>query len=164
MTKTLRIAALLFLAHAAVAQQASLADWISTAEERVVGVAEAMPEAKYSFAPTNGEFKGVRTFAEQLKHVAANNYAMAAHIEGRKPAPDEASEEGPASVKTKDEIVSYIKGSFGALHKAMTRPNTANEKHDATWFAVDVVAHSCNHYGQLVEYLRMNGIVPPASR
>ena len=164
MMKTLRIAALVFLAHAAAAQRASLDEWISTAEERVVGVAEAMPEATYSFAPTNGEFKGVRTFAEQLKHVAANNYAMAAHIEGRKPAPEEANEEGPASVKTKDEIVAYLKGSFAALHKALTHPNTAGEKHDVTWFAVDAVAHSTNHYGQLVEYLRMNGIVPPASR
>src|ERR1051325_7605597 len=160
MMKTLRIAALIFLAHAALAQQSSIDDWIYTAEERIVPAADAMPEAKYSYAP----FKGVRTFAEQLKHLAANNYAMAAHIEGRKPRADEANEEGPASVKTKSEILAYLEGSFAALHKAVAAPNTAGEKHDATWYAIDAVAHSFNHYGQIVEYLRMNGIVPPASR
>ncbi len=164
MTKTLRIAALVFLAHAAVAQQASVSDWIANTEEHLVAAADAMPEQKYSFAPSNGEFKGVRTFAGQVKHLAANNYAMAAHIEGRKPSADESSEEGPASVKTKAEILAYLKGSFAALRKALASPNTAGEKHDATWFAIDAVAHSFNHYGQIVEYLRMNGIVPPASR
>ena len=162
--KTVRIAALLFLAQVAAAQQSSIDEWIAEAETHVVPAADAMPEAKYSFAPVHGKFRGVRTFAEQVKHLAANNYAMAAHIEGRKPSADEASEEGPASVKTKAEILAYLKGSFAALHKAIAQPNTANEKHDATWYGVDAVAHSFNHYGQIVEYLRMNGIVPPASR
>src|SRR5438270_233390 len=77
----------------------SLDEWITNTEKHLVDVAEAMPEEKYGFAPTNGEFTGVRTFAEQVKHLAANNYGMSARIEGRKPAPDQLNETGPASVK-----------------------------------------------------------------
>jgi uncharacterized damage-inducible protein DinB len=69
----------------------------------------------------------------------------------------------------------YVKGSFAALHRAMTAINAGNILEPITasaglrqttrlQLAVDVVAHSSNHYGQMVEYLRMNGIVPPASR
>src|SRR5438477_848641 len=175
MMKTARIVALLILANAALAQRQparqSLDEWITNTEKHLVDLAEAMPEEKYGFAPTNGEFTGVRTFAEQVKHLAANNYGMSARIEGRKPAPDQLNEVGPASVKTKAEIIEYLKGSFAALHKAVASIDdkkattvVSGEKHDPIWFAVDAVAHSFNHYGQLVEYLRMNGIVPPDSR
>jgi uncharacterized damage-inducible protein DinB len=175
MMKTARIVALLVLANAALAQRQparqSLDEWITNTEKHLIDLAEAMPEEKYSFAPTNGEFTGVRTFAEQVKHLAANNYGMSARIEGRKPSPDQLDETGPASVKTKAAIVEYLKGSFAALHKAVAALDDKRativvngEKHDPIWFAVDAVAHSFNHYGQLVEYLRMNGIVPPDSR
>jgi uncharacterized damage-inducible protein DinB len=130
-----------------------------------------MPEEKYSFAPANGEFAGVRTFAQQVKHIAANNYGMSTRIEGKKPSADQLSESGPESVKTKAEIMAYLKGSFTALHKAVATLDDATattivkgDKHTPIWFVVDAVAHSFNHYGQIVEYLRMNGIVPPASR
>jgi hypothetical protein len=149
----------------------ALDEWISTAEKSVVEVAEAMPEEKYSFAPANGEFTGVRTFAEQVKHLAANNYGMSARIKGKKPAADQLRESGPESVKTKAEIMAYLRGSFAALHKAVASMDDVtagtvvkSDRHNPIWFAVDAVAHSFNHYGQLVEYLRMNGIVPPASR
>ncbi len=149
--------------------------WVTNAEAHLTAVADAMPETKYFFAPTNGEFRGVRTFAQQLKHLAANNYAMAAKILGRKPAADQDSEEGPESVRTKAEIMSYLQGSFAALHKAVATIDPTNEvspipgasatpQNTRLALAVDAVAHSFNHYGQLVEYLRMNGIVPPASR
>src|ERR1700685_4146541 len=69
--------------------------WITVTEERVVEAADAMPAEKYSFAPTNGEFAGVRTFAQQVKHLAANNYRMAAYIVGQKPTLDQESEIGP---------------------------------------------------------------------
>ena len=78
-----------------------------------------MPEEKYSFASANGEFAGVRTFAEQVKHLAADNYWMSARIEGRKPTPDQLNESGPESVRTKEEITQYLRGSFVALHKAV---------------------------------------------
>jgi len=149
--------------------------WVTNAEAHLTAVADAMPEAKYSFAPTNGEFHGVRTFAQQLKHLAANNYAMAAKILGTKAAADQDREEGPESVRTKAEITSYLQGSFAALHKAVATIDATNEvapipgtsaatQNTRLGLAVDAVAHSFNHYGQLVEYLRMNGIVPPASR
>jgi uncharacterized damage-inducible protein DinB len=149
--------------------------WITTTEGNVIQAADAMPEEKYSFAPTNGEFTGVRTFAQQIKHLAANNYRMAAYILGQKPMPDEDLETGPDAVQSKAQIMEYVKGSFAALHRAMTAINERNMLEPLATFpsplqktrlqlAEDVVAHSFNHYGQMVEYLRMNGIVPPASR
>jgi uncharacterized damage-inducible protein DinB len=149
----------------------TLDEWITTAEKHLVDAAAAMPEEKYGFAPTSGEFAGVRTFGEQIKHAAAANYGLAARASGETPNAEQSSETGPQSVKTKAEILSYLKGSFAALHRAAatlddTRAATVvkGEKHVPAWFIIDAIAHSFNHYGQIVEYLRMNGIVPPASR
>jgi hypothetical protein len=91
--------------------------WITNTENRLVPVANVMPEDKYSFEPSNGEFKNVRTFAEQLKHLAANNDRQATMILGDKPTAGQINEQGPDSVKTKAKIVDYLKGSFAALHK-----------------------------------------------
>src|SRR5438270_7331736 len=108
MMKTAGIVAFLILTNVALAQHQparhSLDEWITNTEKHVIDLADAMPAEKYSFAPVNGEFTGVRTFAEQVKHLAANNYGMSARIEGRKLTADQATEEGPASVKTKAEI------------------------------------------------------------
>src|SRR5690242_4565382 len=93
--------------------------WISVTEDEVMGVADAMPPEKYDFAPAAGEFTGVRTFGEQLKHLAANNYRMAAYIMGRKPSPEMENETGPDSVRSKDQVVAYARGSFAELHRAM---------------------------------------------
>ena len=153
----------------------SLDFWISSAENDVVGAADAMPEEKYSFAPTAGEFNGVRTFAQQVKHLAANNYRMAAKMNGQTPTPEQEAETGPETVIAKAQIVDYLKGSFTALHRAVamvTRKNMLEAlasrrppgQNNRLQFAIDAVAHSYDHYGQIVEYLRMNGIVPPASR
>lgn len=147
---------------------------LSIVESEFVSAAEAMPEEKYSFAPAAGEFKGVRTFAEQVKHVAAANYLFFGAILGEKP-PAEAGEKGPDSVKTKDQIVKYLRDSFALGHRAIatitadnvvtplkTPPNPMLN----TPLALASIGcwHSFDHYGQMVEYLRMNGIVPPASR
>jgi uncharacterized damage-inducible protein DinB len=148
---------------------------VNNAEHELVPAAEAMPEDKFGFAPTSGEFKGVRTFAEQIKHVAAVNYIYGAAILTEKPPVDVGDESGPASVKTKAEIISYLKDSFAYVYKAI---QTINEKNlvapvkspfgegsvTRLGVATSVGAHCFNHYGQMVEYLRMNGIVPPASR
>src|SRR5437899_12340571 len=99
--------------------------YIANVEGEFVPAAEAMPEDKYSFAPTNGEFKGVRTFAQQVKHVAAVNYLIAAAILGEKPQGDTGDESGPASVQSKADIVKYLKDSFVYVHKAI---QTINEK------------------------------------
>ena len=147
--------------------------WVINTEKHLVPVAEAMPEEKYSFAPSAGEFKGVRTFAQQVKHLAANNYAMAAFIRGEKLSPEMKNERGPDAVKSKAEIIEYLRGSFATLHEAvgtindknLTEPlNTGMSQNTRPQLVIDAVAHSFNHYGQLVEYLRMNGIVPPDSR
>jgi hypothetical protein len=151
---------------------------VANAEREIVPAADAMPEDKYSFAPASGAFQGVRTFAEQVKHLAAANYQLGARILGEKPPAGTVgtkSETAPDSVKTKAEILEHLKGSFAYLHKAV---GTIDEKNavepiqgaSGTWqktrlgLAVDAIAHSYDHYGQMVEYLRMNGIVPPASR
>lgn len=149
-------------------------EWVTKTEQLVVPAAEAMPEEKYSFAPTNGEFVGVRTFAEQVTHLAAGNYQLGAHVLGEQPPHDEHGEKAPATVKTKREVLEYLKGSFAYLHRAAATIDDKNAADIVEWsgrergtlvgLIIDAVAHSQNHYGQMVEYLRMNGIVPPASR
>lgn len=148
---------------------------VAGAEREFVPAAEAMPEDKYGFAPTNGEFKGVRTFAQQVKHVAAANYMIGSAVLGQKPPVELGGENGPDSLKTKDEIVKFAKDSFEYLHKAAASVNAQNEagaiknpfgEGSATrlGMSASAVSHVMDHYGQMVEYLRMNGIIPPASR
>jgi hypothetical protein len=144
-------------------------------ENEFVSAADAMPEDKYSFAPTSGEFKGVRTFAQQVKHVAAVNYMVGAAILEEKPPVDLGSENGPDSVKTKAEIEKFLKDSFSYIHKAVGTINDGNllspikspfgqNMVTRLGLATLIVGHCFDHYGQMVEYLRMNSIVPPASR
>ena len=142
----------------------------------VLPMVMAMPEEKYGFAPTNGEFKGVRTFGQQVKHMAATNFVYASAILGEKPPVDVGEDQdGPASVKTKDEIQKYLLDSFAYVLKAV---DTIDEKNvtgpiknpfgqgTTTRLAMStlIIGHCYDHYGQMVEYLRMNGIVPPASQ
>jgi uncharacterized damage-inducible protein DinB len=148
---------------------------VTNVENDFVPAAEAMPEDKFGYAPTNGEFKGVRTFGEQIKHVAAVNYMFGAAILSEKVPVDVGDESGPESMKAKTEIISYLKESFAYVHKAIA---TINEKNlveplkspfgegsvTRLGLATSVSAHCFDHYGQMVEYLRLNGIVPPASR
>ena len=144
-------------------------------EKEFVSAADAMPEAKYSFVPTSGEFKGVRTFAQQVKHVAAVNYILGASILGEKPPVDVGGESGPDAIKTKADIVKFLKESFVYFHKAVASINEGNLLSPVKnpfgegmvtrlWLATLNVGHCFDHYGQMVEYLRMNSIVPPASR
>ncbi|MGC2475297.1 MAG: DinB family protein [Candidatus Sulfotelmatobacter sp.] len=148
---------------------------VSNLESEFVPAAEAMPEDKYGFAPTNGEFKGVRTFAQQIKHVAAVNYELGAALLEQKPPVDIGDESGPASITSKAEILKYLKDSFAYVHKAIATINESNltgtvrSPFGEGWvsrlgLASEVASHGYDHYGQMVEYLRMNGIIPPASR
>jgi uncharacterized damage-inducible protein DinB len=144
-------------------------------EREFVSAAEAMPEDKFGFAPTNGEFKGVRNFAQQIKHVAASNYQFAAAILEEAPPAAAQSEDGPETMKSKADIIKFLKDSFDYTHKAFA---TISEKNATTpikspfgqgtvtrlGMATLTVGHGFDHYGQMVEYLRMNGIIPPASR
>jgi len=148
---------------------------ITSMQQEFVPAAEAMPEAKYGFAPTNGQFKGVRTFAQQIKHVAAVNYELGAALLEQKPPVDIGDESGPASVTSKADILKYLKDSFDYVHKAIATINESNlagtvrspfgeGSVSRLGLAMAVASHGYDHYGQMVEYLRMNGIIPPASR
>ena len=86
--------------------------FVSLEETRLVALADAMPQDKYPFSPTSGEFKGVRTFAQQLKHTAADNYMLGAAILGEKPPADVGDETGPDSLRTKADVIQYVKDSF----------------------------------------------------
>ncbi len=147
-------------------------------EREFVDAADAMPEEEYNFAPTEGEFKGVRTFAQQVRHVAATNYMIGAAIlgEAKPPVDIGQGESGPESITSKADIMKFLKDSFEYMHKAISSI-TSEEKFNGTikspfgpgqttrgGMAVLEVGHCFDHYGQMVEYLRMNGIIPPASR
>jgi hypothetical protein len=141
-----------------------------------MGAAEAMPEDKYGFAPTNGEFKGVKTFAQQVKHVSAINYFLGSIILGEKPPVELGNPEmGPDNLKTKAEILKFMKESFAYSTKAIRSLTVANATKEVKnpfmegnltliGIANLISFHGMDHYGQMVEYLRMNGIIPPASR
>jgi DinB family protein len=143
----------------------------------IVSAAEAMPADKYTFVPSDGEFKGVRSFGRQLKHLAATNYILAAAALGHEPPPDAGDEMGPDSVVTKSSILVYVSGSFDALERATdaigehgTVPQASaisplrGRTLSRTSLIAESLAHAGDHYGQIVEYLRMNGVIPPASR
>src|ERR1041385_6279917 len=177
MTKLVRFAAILaLLASASLWAQSSepktiaqiLDRSVSGIEGERVPAVDAMPEDKFSFAPTAGEFKGARDFATQAKHIAHVNYLVAAGLIGEKPPVDIGEDNGPASMKSKAEIVKFLKDSFAYSHKAMatfTKKNVAaamdnpfgEGKTMRLAMAVEIVGHSFDHYGQIVEYLRMNG-------
>jgi hypothetical protein len=148
---------------------------LTNTEKQFVDAADAMPADKFDFAPTTGEFKGVRTFGQLLKHTAATNMFVAAVLTGEKL--PTSGFEGPEDVKGKDAIMKYVKDSFDAAHKAMDKlnkdsaieqlPNPFNPKGpNVTRLGMSLIflGHTNDEYGQLVEYLRMNSIVPPASR
>jgi uncharacterized damage-inducible protein DinB len=148
---------------------------LSNLEREFVPAAEALDEARFGFAPSGGEFKGVKTFAEQVRHVGSANYMFAAGIAGEKPPADLGGENGPEALKTKAEIIKYLKDSFVYAHKAFAGITGANATAaiPTPWgkgtttrldLATITVAHGFDHYGQMAVYLRMNGIIPPASR
>ena len=152
---------------------------ISIVEKEVVEAAEAMPEDKFDFSPEKlnlpgSDYKGVRTFGEQVKHVAASNYLIWSPITGEKP-PDTVNDgKGPDNMKAKAEIIKFLKDSFAFGHKSVATLNSSNLVQPITsssgrpttrlFLATFAPAHAFEHYAQNVEYLRMNGIVPPASR
>jgi uncharacterized damage-inducible protein DinB len=151
--------------------------FLKSVQTQIVPAADAMPAVKYGFVPTDGEFKGVRTFGQQVKHLAATNHILAAAALGEEPPTGAGDEMGPETVRTKAEILDYLNGSFEHLARAIdaigdknatvkSSPISPLKGTETTRLALTVEAmiHAFNHYGQMVEYLRMNGIVPPASR
>lgn len=145
-------------------------------EREMVDAAEAMPADKFDFKPDpkNGAFAESRSFKQQIGHVAANNFFFASGLTGEKLDQTEKDREnGPASLTDKDATVKYLKDSFAAAHKALdtiTKDNMLEPvelgggKTPRMSLANIFLWHGFDHYGQMALYLRMNGIVPPASR
>jgi hypothetical protein len=148
---------------------------ISTIEKQVIEIAEAMPEDKFNFSPEGlkipgSDYKGVRTFAVQVKHIASSNYFIWSPLTGEKVPESIKDGNGPENLKTKADILKFLKDSFALGHKAASTLTPQNmlqvpehSKSSRLHLAEFGVAHAYDHYGQMVEYLRMNGIVPPAS-
>ncbi|MGH9637870.1 MAG: DinB family protein [Candidatus Angelobacter sp.] len=158
---------------------ASLVDrQVSQYEKNVVEAAEAMPADKFDFSPASlnipgAAYKDVRTFAQLIKHTAAANYRLWTNITGEKMPENIKGPNGPDELKTKAEIIQFLKDSFAVGHRAAKTITAQNALEEIQWFrgtaprlfvASAVVIHAADEYGQMVEYLRMNGVVPPASR
>lgn len=157
---------------APVAPADSLNALLNLMQSEVLGAAQAMPPEKYDFAPpaTYGTFTGVRTFGQQVKHLAEANYEF---FQGWG-IPGAVDTKTIEALKTKDDIVKALQDSYVFAHAAISSITPDNAymsvqgppqwKPTRTSMATFCLAHSMDHYGQMVEYLRMNGIIPPASR
>ena len=158
-------------------ERRALESLMKIVEKEIISTVDAMPADKFGFAPTDGEFKGVRTFGQMVKHFSATNHILAAAALGEEPPADAGDESGPENVRTKAEILAYLKGSFAHLDKAVeaigrtdipvnASPISPLKRGEVTRLALitETLLHAYDHYGQMVEYLRMNGVVPPASR
>jgi uncharacterized damage-inducible protein DinB len=151
----------------------SMAWTLGFAEKGFLSVAEAMPEDKYGYIPTGGNFEGVRSFGEQVKHVACAQFAFFNEIEGKTP-PDACERGGPSTAKTKAELLKYLQDSFDYGNKVLATitPANANDRVEGRYagpntklgIAATALWHLTDHYGQLVVYLRLNGIVPPVTQ
>ena len=150
---------------------------LSLLDGEMTGVVKAMPGDKFSFAPSGSTFRsseakftGVRTFAQEVTHVIGANYYFYSAISGTKPDVDMKK---LSAMTNKDEIVSALAASFAFAHQAIatiTPENAfvtikgANGINTRATLASFGVAHGYDHYGQMVEYLRMNGVLPPGSK
>jgi uncharacterized damage-inducible protein DinB len=152
---------------------ATVGQWFSMIERSFVGLADAMPAERYGFKPATGEFANVRTFGEQVKHVACSNFGFFNQIEKKEPPPSCATG-GPSSAVTKAELMTYVRESFEYAQRVLGTMTPANALEPVNGpyggpstrlgIATLAVWHASDHYGQLVVYLRMNGIPPPASQ
>ena len=152
----------------------SFDDGLSNFEKQLMGLVKAMPADKYDFAPSAAifvpaektEYAGVRTFGAMVLHIAEANYYYGSALSGTKPDIDTKAME---TLKGKEKIVAALEASFAFAHKAIGTLTTANAFESVRGtgtrasLAGGVIAHGFDHYGQLCEYVRMNGIVPPAS-
>lgn len=144
-------------------------EMLNDLQKEFTSAAEAMPADKYSFAPPSAQgakFDGVRTFAQEVTHVAQANYYYGSAVGKMKPDIDVKT---LGTLTDKTQILAALAASFAYVHKAiatLTPQNAFESVHGESTRAAlagGVVAHAFDHYGQMVEYLRMNGIVPPAS-
>jgi len=154
-------------------------DWLlKLYEDQIMSAANAMPAEKYGFAPSQAIFaesqkvdfaspKPVNTFGQTVAHIAQANYSFFTAFGGAKPDVDV---KGMGNLTSKDDAVKALAGSFAYAHKQLATMTAADAfaslrgDQTKTSIAAFAIAHMCDHYGQMVEYLRMNGIVPPASQ
>ncbi len=156
---------------------AALNVMLTVYEHDAMGVVKTMPAEKYGFAPSSAifapgqgaEFATVRTFAQQVAHVAQANYYFFSLVSGQKP---DADVKAIGSMTKKDDLVAAFAGSIAFGHKALHSITAANAfdtikgadgMNTRATLAAFAVAHGYDHYGQMAEYLRMNGLVPPSS-
>ena len=138
---------------------------VNTIEREVLALAQKMPADKYNFAPATGTppagtFDGVRTFALQVRHIATVMYQFSSTILGEKaPVDIGATDNGPDSLQTKDQIIAYFQGAIAFTHKAMKSITPENQGTKAGTAAF-IGLHSYDHYGQMVVYARLNGVTP----
>ena len=140
-------------------------------ERDFISAAHAMPEEKYSFAPPQGEFKGARSFAEHVRHVACSNFAFFKEFSGMQTDADEDCSRNGKPRKTKAEIMHYLRDSFHFADQAIAVLNTENalDKVEgrygapSTKLGITIVAvwHTSDHYGQIVESCRSPKFSPP---
>jgi hypothetical protein len=153
--------------------EGSVAHTLDFVEGQFLSIAEAMPESKYSFIPTAGNFNDARSFGEQVKHVACSHLAFFNQMEGKTP-PAECEKGGPSKAVTKAELIQYLRDSFDYGNRVLAAMDDRNAltRVDGRYagpntrlgMSITAVWHITDHYGQLVEYLRMNAIVPPATQ
>jgi hypothetical protein len=151
-------------------------------EYEVRSAAEAMPTDKYNFRAAEGLFQGakapfgpgdVRTFAELVKHIACSNFAFADELDAKEPPPD-CDKGGPSPAKSRAELLGYLRDSFAAVKHSLGAISAKNmfDPIEGPYagptirlnLASVIIWHAADHYGQMTVYLRLNGIVPPASR
>jgi len=151
---------------------------LNVIEGEMMSAVKAMPADKFDFAPSQAifvpgqktEFVTVRTFAQQATHVAEANYFFYSIVSGLTPDRDP---KAILKLTNKEDVVAALAGSFAFAHKAIATLTPANAfeviKSPEPGFQTRAtlasfgISHCWDHYGQMVEYLRMNGIVPPAS-
>ncbi len=151
---------------------------VTRLESQVVGLAEAMPENKFDFTPEklalkDSDFQGVRSFAAQVRHVAADNFAIWAPLTGKPVPAGTDAPNGPAAMTSRAEILRFLRESFEFAHQAAAQLTSQNalETVDFRGRAVTRISivslgltHPMDHYGQMVVYLRLCGLTPPGSR
>jgi uncharacterized damage-inducible protein DinB len=131
----------------------------SNMQDKIVKAADAMPESKYSYRPT----KDVRSFGEIVTHVADISYILCSNVKG------EATPATATAKGSKAEIKAYLKGAFDYCDGVYSGFTDAHLNDPANFFGVktnkmfiltQVGNHDALHYGNLVTYLRLNGLEP----
>jgi uncharacterized damage-inducible protein DinB len=134
-----------------------LARWDQVAK-KLVALAREIPEGKFDSRPA----QGMRTADEVLRHIAFWNQYVADSARGNK-ANDTANELPKDKFSTKAQIIEAVRKSAAEVSEAFKKLDS-DLSPDSAEMLVTFLEHNCEHYGQLVVYARLNGIVPPASR